>query len=160
MEMIVGYKLIDAQGSVCQQWGGAWGVTPDVPNPIILPTGEIVYCPIVGTDYFGYHLENWVMQEPPPPVPASISRRQCATQLRNIGNITQSEALGMASTAAIPPSIQLYFDAMDPVDRDNAQLEFTATEYSRSNPLLNAIMTANGLSSQEIDNFFIEAAKL
>lgn len=161
MEMVVGYKLIEvATGKVIQEWGGTWGQCPGVPNPITLPNGDIVYGPVVNTDYSGYMLIPWEMVDPGPVVPTEISRRQCATQLRNDGYITQDEAFAMASAATIPPFVQGYFDTLNPVDKSNAELAFTAIEYPRSSSLLVAVMEANGLTESQIDQFFIAAAQL
>lgn len=160
MEMIVGYKLIDANDIVYQTWGGVWGQTPSQPNPVILPTGDTVYGMQIGVYYEGYKLIDWIMQEPPPPVPQNISRRQAATQLRNDQYITQDEALAMASIAAIPPFVQSYFATLDPVDKQNAELAFTAIDYPRNSSLLIAVMEANGLTPEQIDQFFISASEL
>jgi hypothetical protein len=159
--MLVGYKLVDSNGAVCGQWGGIWGQCPDIPNPLILPN-DVQICGVtevgpVGDS--GYAIEGWYMDQPVV-IPAVISRRQCATQLRNMGFITQPEAFAMASAATIPPFVQSYFDAMTQSDKENAELSFTAVEYSRSNPLLVSMMLAAGLSQEEIDNFFIDASKL
>lgn len=158
--MVVGYKLTDNAGTVYQQWGGTWGQCPGVPNPIKLPNGAIVNAPSLNTAYEGYMLIEWWMNEPPPPVPEYISRRQAATQLRNDQFITQDEALAMASTATIPPFVQSYFNTLDPADKADAELAFTAIDYPRSSSLLTAVMEANGLTSAQIDQFFISAAKL
>lgn len=160
MEMIVGYKLLDEAGQVCQTWGGIWGQCPSIPNPINLPNGDIVYSPSLGVNYSGYYLVDWLMEEPPPPVPVSISRRQAATQLRNDLYITQSEALSMASTATIPPFVQGYFNTLDPIEKANAELEFAAIDYPRNSALLVAVMESNGLTNEQIDQFFISASKL
>lgn len=158
--MLVGYKLVDSTGTIHGQWGGVWGQCPDIPNPLLLPNGDQA-CGVstIGPVNSEYSIVGWYMDEPVV-VPASISRRQCATQLRNDGMITQNEALAMASMATVPAAIMSYFDTMDPADKDNALLAFTATEYLRSNPLLNAIMTANGLTTEQIDQFFISAGSL
>jgi hypothetical protein len=100
------------------------------------------------------------MDEPPVSVPAYISRRQAATQLRNGLYITQDEALAMASTATIPPFVQSYFNTLSPVAKADAELAFTATEYPRSSSLLADVMGANGLEREQIDQFFIAAAQL
>ena len=161
MQMVVGYKLIEvATGDVVNSWGGVWGQCPSVPNPLFLPNGDIVNAPSVDTDYSGYILSQWWMDEPPPPVPSVISRRQAATQLRNDQYISQDEAFAMASVAAIPPFVQSYFNTLDPINKANAELQFTAIEYPRSSSLLTAVMEANGLTSEQIDQFFISAATL
>jgi hypothetical protein len=93
-------------------------------------------------------------------VPSSITRRQCALQLRAAGMITVEEAKAMTKNGTPPVSIQAYFDQMTTEQKDLAEIDFAAVNYYRNNPLITALMTANGLTTQDIDNFFIAAAQL
>jgi hypothetical protein len=96
---------------------------------------------------------------PPPPVPQSITRRQCAIELRERSLITPQEALDMTRTGIPPAMIQSIFDAIsDGNERIIAETDFAADTYLRSNPLLNQIMTASGATSDDIDDFFRSAA--
>lgn len=62
---VVGFKLIDVRdNTIIQQWGGAWGECPAVPNPIILPNGDHLHAPEIGVDYSGYKLMVWEMDPP------------------------------------------------------------------------------------------------
>lgn len=161
-EMAVGYKLIDAQGATIQSWGGTWGQCAGIPNPLKLPNGDYVHAPSLNTDYGGYTLVEWLMQEPPPPVPDSITRRQCALQLLAMQTITAEEALAMTKTAEVPAAVaQVLTDAvnagqMTPEQRILAEIDFAATNYYRSNSLLDLM----GLTPEQIDQFFIAAAQL
>lgn len=95
---------------------------------------------------------------PPPPVPQSITRRQCAVELRERGLITPLEALNMTRYGVPPAMIQASFDAMPEVDKIVAETDFAADTYMRSNPLLIQIMSSTGASSADIDAFFIAAS--
>lgn len=95
---------------------------------------------------------------PPPPVPQSITRRQCAIELRERQLITPLEALNMTKTATPPAMIQSIFDSMQESDGIIAETDFAADTYMRNNQLLIQIMTATGATSDQIDDFFIQAA--
>jgi hypothetical protein len=93
-------------------------------------------------------------------VPRFITRRQCALQLRTMKMITMPEAKAMTKDGTPPASIQGYFDQMTEEQKDLAEIDFAASTYYRDNPLISSLMQANGLSSADIDNFFIAAAQL
>lgn len=161
MSMIVGYKLVNIiGGAVIDQWGGVWGETPSVPSMIKLPNGDIICAPEVGVTYSGYMLQNWMMDPPPPAVPVSITRRQCALQLLAMQMISSDEALSMVQTGAPPASVSQYISALPTEDqRVMAAINFAAANYFRDDPTLIAMMEANGGNSKSIDQFFIDAAK-
>lgn len=98
--------------------------------------------------------------EPVVIVPSSITRRQCALQLLSLAMITTVEALSMTQSGIPPASIQANFDAMSEPDRSLAMIDFAAVNYYRSNPLINTLMAENGMTSEEVDQFFIAAAAL
>lgn len=95
-------------------------------------------------------------------IPEFITRRQCALQLLAMGAIASQEALGMTKTAAVPSAISAVFDAQvasgawTAEQRTLAEIDFAAVNYYRSNSLLGLM----GLTSEQIDQFFIEAGKL
>lgn len=95
---------------------------------------------------------------PPPPVPQSITRRQCAIELRERQLITPLEALNMTKTATPPAMIQAIFDSMQQSDGIISETDFAADTYMRNNQLLIQIMTATGATSDQIDDFFRQAA--
>jgi hypothetical protein len=94
------------------------------------------------------------------PVPASITRRQCARELFSRQMISGPEMVAMTATATPPAMIEAVFDAMPEADQWVARADFAADTYERSNPLLVGIMTTSGASSADIDDFFREAASL
>ena len=95
---------------------------------------------------------------PPPPVPQSITRRQCAIELRERTLITPQEALAMTKYGDVPLMISNYFQSMSNTDIIKAETDFAADTYLRSNPLLIQIMTTSGANTQQIDDFFRSAA--
>jgi len=60
--MLVGYKLIDSEGVVIETWGGVRGECPGVPAKLRLPHGN-VHCPELNTDYEGYTLVPWELED-------------------------------------------------------------------------------------------------
>lgn len=120
---------------------------------------------IENTPSFGWTYENgiFVPPTPEPPkknVPKSITRRQCSLQLLNEGIITSTEALEMTRNG-IPPSIVMkYIETLEPEAQIRAEIDFAAENYYRNNELLILLMTTNGWSEDEIDDFFIAASKL
>ena len=95
---------------------------------------------------------------PPPPVPQSITRRQCAIELRERTLITPQEALAMTKYGDVPAMVVTYFNTMSNTDIIKAETDFAADTYLRTNPLLVQIMTASGANTQQIDDFFRSAA--
>lgn len=96
------------------------------------------------------------------PVPASITRRQCALQLLAVQYITPEEALAMTKSAEVPAVIAAVFDnavankLMTAEQRILAEIDFAAANYYRANSLLSLI----GLTDEQIDQFLIAAANL
>lgn len=134
----------------------------------------------VGSYFDGYQaviditdIENapgptWLYQdgsfiEPPspkPPVPRSITRRQCSLELLNRQMITDVEALAMTRNGTPPAIVSTYIQSLPVEQQIRAEIDFAAENYYRSNELLIAMMTANNWSSDDIDDFFIAAGKL
>lgn len=97
---------------------------------------------------------------PSPEVPAQITRRQCAMMMLSQNMITGQEAILMTQSGIPPANVQTYFDAMPEPQRTMAIIDFAATNYYRNNPLLSDLMLANGMTEQQVDQFFIDAAAL
>lgn len=92
------------------------------------------------------------------PVPAAISRRQCALEMHTRALITDAEALTMVTTGAPPALVETQIAAMPAGDRLGARIDFAAASYERANPLLVSLMEANGSTPEQIDDFFRSAA--
>lgn len=98
---------------------------------------------------------------PPAPVPARITRRQCAKQMKVMGLITGAEAVAMTMTGTPPAMVAQMIQTLPADDRDDASIDFAADTYERGNPLLVALMTAvPGTTTEDIDDFFRAAAAL
>lgn len=96
---------------------------------------------------------------PPPPVPQSITRRQCAIELRERTMITAQEALNMTKYGDVPTMISQLFAQMADEDKIKAETDFAADTYMRTNPLLISIMTQSGSTEEDIDQFFRDASE-
>lgn len=96
------------------------------------------------------------------PVPASISDRQFAHQLKKAGVITHAEALAFVQTGTIPAALSAIVEAIKDQDaREDAELLISgAVEFRRDHPLTGAIAAAHGWSDQETDDFFRAAGQL
>jgi hypothetical protein len=116
------------------------------------------------TDY--QHYLQWLAEgnqpepyvPPPPPVPQSITRRQCAVELRERNLITPQEALNMTKYGDVPAMVAALLQSMSETDKIKAETDFAADTYLRTNPLLIQIMTASGANEEQIDDFFRIAA--
>lgn len=93
-------------------------------------------------------------------VPESITRRQCAMMMFSTQMITGPEAVAMTQSGIPPAAVQAYLDTMPEPDRTMAIMDFAASSYYRENPLLLALMIANNMTEEDVDNFFIAAGKL
>jgi hypothetical protein len=94
-------------------------------------------------------------------VPEVITRRQCALQLLEMGMISDTEAVEMARVGDPPANIKSYIDALPTASvRARAMIDFAADNYYRNNYLLDALKDANGITEEEMDNFFIDASQL
>lgn len=84
---------------------------------------------------------------PPPPPPVLTAR-----QLR----------LGLVANGISLSSVEAAIDAIeDPTDREVARIEWEyATTFERSHPLVNQIGAALGLTPEQIDDMWAEAAAL
>jgi len=140
--MVVGYRLIDAEGMEFHAWGGTWGRCPGIPNPLRLPNGAHVHAPSLNVDYGGYTLVEWVMDEPAPSVPAYVTPRQVRLLLLQQGLLETVKAMIEQQEEAV-----------------RIEWEY-ATEFRRDNPLLPGLAASLGLTDEQIDAFFIAAAQL
>lgn len=102
--------------------------------------------------------------EPPvvvEPVPATISDRQFFQQLAIAKVISQEEALAAVKTGDIPAALSGFIAALDDAARFNAEMLLSgATVFQRNHPLTNAVAMAQGMTADQVDEFFRQAAKL
>lgn len=163
-QQLVGYKLLDENDEVVEQWGGALNVRPDQPTKIRLPNGDDVHAPVLGESYQGYHLEEWWMDEPPPPdplVPEEISDRQFFQMLAISGVITEQEALDAVRVGAIPAALQTLINSL-PAEQKFAteMLVSGAVVFHRTHEVVGQLGTGMGWTSEQIDELWTQASQL
>jgi hypothetical protein len=100
--------------------------------------------------------------EPPPaPVPDTISDRQFFQQLAIAGVITKAEALAAVKTGDIPAALEKFIAPLPDDQRFNAEMLLSgATLFQRAHPLTDAIAAAQGMTPEQVDDFFRAAAAL
>lgn len=117
------------------------------PNADKVPAGMT----LISTDTAGpgwvWDGENFTDPTPPPepgptPAPKSITPRQCRLLLLQQGLLAQVET----TIASMDEATRIAWEY--------------ALEFQRDDPLLNQLGVNLGLTSEQIDQFFIEAAKL
>ena len=94
-------------------------------------------------------------------VPQTISDRQFFQQLAIAKVISQEEALAAVKTGDIPSALSGFIAALPDAARFNAEMLLSgATVFQRDHPLTNAVATAQGMTADQVDEFFRQAAKL
>lgn len=107
-------------------------------------------------------LDQPITEVPLPTVPQIISDRQFFQEAAIMGVVTQAEAIAAVSTGAIPAVLQTIVDGIeDPNQKFAATMLLSgATLFERYHPFTNAVGAALGWTSDEVDQFFVQAAKL
>jgi hypothetical protein len=95
---------------------------------------------------------------PPVDVPQVVSRRQFALALFQGNKITGDEAIAMTALGTPPKSISDAINTLSDNDKIIALVNFAATTYERSSPMLTNLSAILGMSSTDVDNLFILAA--
>lgn len=99
----------------------------------------------------------YVFPTPPKRIPV-ITRQQAAKQLRKGGMITAPEAKQFAKNGNLPSFLANQVAALPQNQRDDAEIDLTASFYTRTQPVLIAALAGSGMTSAQIDQFFIDAA--
>jgi hypothetical protein len=94
----------------------------------------------------------------PPPVPATISRRQAAHIMLEIGMISAQEAVDMARMATIPPVLEAYISMLPDFMETEARIDFAANEYLRASPILDILRAHMNYTAEQTDDAFRAAA--
>ena len=94
-------------------------------------------------------------------VPQTISDRQFFQQLAIAKVISQEEALAAVKTGDIPSALSGFIAALPDAARFNAEMLLSgATLFQRAHPLTDAIAAAQGMTPEQVDDFFRAAAAL
>lgn len=140
----VGYKLINvADGALLEAWGGIWGQCPGIPNPIVCPNGDIVYSPEVDVEYGGAKLIEWMMDQPPTPVPQQVPMWAVRTVLQNNNLFDQAQAAITASTDNALKNVWEYGNFAD-----------------RNSKAIASLAVTLNLTDAQVDQMFIDANSL
>lgn len=155
MPQTVGYKLIETSdnGREIMQWGGVWGQTPGIPNPLILPSSlNHVHCAELGvsyTDFDGktYTLTPWMMDAPAKtPSNTPISMRQLRLGLIQFGG----KGAGF---------IQSIIDSMQSPAKDFAQVWYDETQIVNwDHPQTQAFIAESGIPLDQCAQMWMAAA--
>jgi hypothetical protein len=101
------------------------------------------------------------LRNAPPPVPASISRRQFLIALTQAGLITDAEALAAARTGEVPAAIDAVFARLPPQQALAARITWaTMTVIERDHPLVQAAIDAKLTTAEQVDALFQTAVEL
>ena len=97
----------------------------------------------------------------PKEVPAVISDRQFFEELANRKIITEQEAMDAVAIGSIPNVMLTLVNGMPVASRFKAKMLLAgATEFRRNHPLVEVFALSQGMATQDVDDFFIAAAKL
>lgn len=148
--MTISYTARIDTDAVVQDWDGA----------IIGPEHEEEWAA-----YQAWLADGGVVTPAPPPVvpvPQIISDRQFFQMAAMAGLVTMDEALAAVQTGAIPAVLQTVVDGItDPAQQFGAKMLLSgATQFERYHPLTEAVGAHLGWTSEQIDQFYIQAAQL
>lgn len=95
----------------------------------------------------GVWRQTWIVEPiPAPPVPGEVTRRQAKIVLSRAGHLAQADAAIAAMTGQ--PGEEARIDWAD------------ASVFRRDNPLIAGMATALGLSADQVDGLFRQAAQI
>jgi len=161
---IVGYQLKQiSSNTIIQSWGGTWNQVPSIPSVLRITDLELDVCaPALDTVYGDdYMLVAWYMDEPAESIPDSISDRQFFQQANISGFITQTEALAAVKTGEIPNTMYTIVQSLPANTQFDAEMLLSgATIFYRNHPLVEIFGDYFGMTSENVDSFFVSAGKL
>lgn len=147
MSELVGYKLINADGLMLLSWGGKRGFSPPVPDYIDLPNGDRVYSPQVNIDYDGVQLIEWRLD--------SLT----IEELRASMVCTPFQGRMALNGAGLLAQVQAMID--NPATAQETKLAWEyAIEWRRTSPMISALMAALGVTDEQADALFENAATI
>jgi len=94
-------------------------------------------------------------------IPNMISDRQFFQGLAMQGLITQEEALGAVKTGTLPGQLELFINQLPENDQFQAKMILSgATQFFRNNYLTEAFGVMAGMSTEQLDNFWVFCSQL
>jgi hypothetical protein len=110
----------------------------------------------------GLKITPYVAPEVTNPVPAAITPRQFLLAMVGAQMITPQEAIAAAQTGTPPAFIAAYFDTLSPeMNKTAAYITFAKMSVvERTHPLVTALGELQKLTSEQIDDYFRQAATL
>lgn len=164
--------VVSADGARAR--GPAKQVTIDAAGNASEETYEAIFtapegCRLVQSDSANpgdtWTLADGIVAKPEPAapvvVPATISNRQFFQQLAVAGTITNAEALAAVRTGALPAALAALVATLPQDQQFAVEMRISGEKtFSRAHPLTNTIGALQGMTSDQIDAFFIAASKL
>jgi hypothetical protein len=96
-----------------------------------------------------------------PLVPHVISRRQFFEELADRAIITEADALAALTVGTIPAVMMTLINGMPAKAQFKAKMLLSgATQFERNHPLVEVFAQSQGMVKEDVDDFFIAAAKL
>lgn len=116
-----------------------------------------LYDPING-EFTKFVPEPEPLPEPAMPV---ITDRQFFQQLAIMGLISESEAIAAVASGTLPVQFETMIESLPSEQRFNARILLSgATQFIRTYPLVEAFRQFIGFSKEQVDQLWIDAAKL
>lgn len=115
MAELVGYILTGPEGEI-QRWGGVWGQIAGIPNPLLLPGQIQIHAAAVGEVHPGFHITEWLMDEPETALapPMLVSRTAAALTVID-GEVTGIErSVGISGGFIDEGTAYIYFTEEEP----------------------------------------------
>ncbi len=98
---------------------------------------------------------------PPEPVPPIISDRQFAQQLAKMGLITNEEALAWVRAGVVPAAFDAFVQSLPEAQQFDAEMLLSgATQFDRDHQLTETFGAARGMTPEQIDQLWRDAAAL
>lgn len=134
---VSGFALYDRNGAILAKWDA-------VPARVDLPNGDIVFSAAAGWQNDSYRIDaaTWIEPDPVPAPVTEVTPRQARLALSAAGLLDQVNS----AIAGMPAAAQITW-------------QFAST-INRADPLIAQLGPTLGLSEQQIDQLFAQAATL
>lgn len=92
--------------------------------------------------------------------PTIISARQFWQQLAIAGLITQDEALAVVRSGVLPAAFVAMVEALPSSEQFATRMKLTVNQFDRSDALVSAFASSNGIDDAGVDAIWLAASKL